>query len=182
VNTLRKTATAIALVLSAALPASAGSGELSLDRAALTEIVRAGIPGPIPIEIPNLGAFHLSLSSPGTIELIGGGIEIPVGFAIAEIGLSGTLRVRYEPSIDPKDGSILLVPRKATPQAPISLPLDLSPILPPARLPREIEWDLGAERGSPGLAVRPESVRVLDDRLVIRFRLDARSSGSAELR
>jgi hypothetical protein len=168
------------LALTAFVPALAegGVGELALDRNAVTSLIRAGMPDSIPVELPGLGTVQLVLSSPSPVEFTDGGVEIPVGFSVPDVGLAGTLRIRYVPRVDRVEGFVGLSAESAVAEAPVRLPFDLSHFLPDVELPPELAWRTEDEAGTGlRLVVRPQGLEIDDDRMTVRFGLAARREG-----
>jgi hypothetical protein len=166
---------ALAASFPAAIPsyaAESGTGELSFDRPAITALIRGGMPGALNLPIPGVGNATLRLRPPGRVDFREGGIETTIGFTLAELRLSGALHLRYVPESDPETGTVSLVAESAVPQEPVSLPIDLAPFLPPARIPPAFQWRLGGPADNPGtLTVYVRELRVEKDRLVIAFHL-----------
>lgn len=178
---MKRLALAAAALACALAPvwAGGGVGELALDPPAVTSLVRAGLPDAIPVELPGLGTVRLELSSPSAVEFVAGGVEIPVGFAVPDLGLAGRLRVRYVPRVDRVAGFVGLTADSAVAEAPVRLPIDLSQFLPDVEFPPELAWS-GDRTASNGwtVVVHPRDVKIDDDRVTIRFGVAARREES----
>ena len=105
--------------LAGSAEAGRGAAELALDRGAVLELLTLGLPGPQRLELPAVGAIELSLSAPDTVHLRDGGIEANLGFAIAPLGLEGSLDVRLVPGVDTLSGTVRLVPEWVRPRTAV---------------------------------------------------------------
>ncbi len=154
---------------------SSGLGELSLDPGAIAAIVRAGIPGPIPISIPGAGEVSVLLEAPSSVRFVEGGVETSMGVALVELGMRGRVMLRLEPELLPKSGRIRLRATRAVAEGKLSLLPDLAPLLPAVELPRTFEW-LAPEGGHPHtrLSLYLQGVEITPERFVLRFSLSAR--------
>jgi hypothetical protein len=108
-----------------------------------------------------------------SVELASGVVEALVSVRIRELDLADDVRLRFVPEIERKTGTARLAPQEAH-LSGLPLEFDLSPWLPPAELPRSVEWDLelGGERP---LSVRcyVQGIAVEEDRLRIELGLVA---------
>lgn len=164
--------TAALLAVPAALAGDRGSGKLVFDRPAITALVRAGMPEAVKLPVPGLGEATLRLRAPHAVEFREGGVETTIAFTLADLRLSGALRLRYVPETDPETGGVRLVAESAVPMAPVKLPIDLAPFLPSADIPPSMEWQLAGPADNPGtLTLFVREIRVDPQHLVISFDL-----------
>ncbi len=163
--------------------AGTGAGELALDRGAIASVVAAAMPGPQPVSLPGLGHVTMTLSAPGTVRFVAGGVEGDVGVRIAEAGLTGTLRLRMVPEVRAEDGVVVLRAERLTGQGPLALLPDLAALLPPIELPRSQRLLVTPRGGRPTeVTIRTQGVRVTADRLVLLFGLTTRPAPAAASR
>ena len=90
-------ATLIALfwLLPAAVSAEDGVMSISIDRTAISGLIRAGLPKTREIRVPGLGMIQLHLTPPDQVSFEGGKIEVKIGYRLSPSGLSGVLVTRY---------------------------------------------------------------------------------------
>ncbi|MFQ5720782.1 MAG: hypothetical protein ACE5IK_14685, partial [Acidobacteriota bacterium] len=152
-----------------------GAAELSLDRAAVLSLVEAALPPAVSVAIPGAGAIEVTLSPPGSVTFVDGGVETDVVVGVPALRWESTVHARYEPDIDAEDGVIRLRAVTAEPALVLPFSVDLAPLLPVVDLPRAFGWSL---RGPGGDAVAVhcsiEAVRIEDERLIVELGLVAR--------
>ena len=153
----------------------AGALELSLDRQAVAELIKAGIPGPIPVAIPGVGGATVVLEAPDTVAFNGGGLEAQIGVLVRELGFRGRISLRYVPHIDEEQGLVQLKPVRAKADGALAVLPDLAPMLPPVSVPRGFDRVLHPQGGVPTMvSVRVHGVEITDDRLVVKLGLSTR--------
>ena len=154
--------------LSVALPTSAGVAELSLDRAAVHDLLIAATPTTLEVETAGLGRIVVELGRPRDTDFVDGGIHTALGLRVPGSDREFELSLRYVPEFDPLYGTPRLVIDSAT---LANLDLDLAPLLPAVTLPRSGEWSLAVDAAAPerklkltyyvqGLVVEDERLRL----------------------
>ncbi|MCZ6649065.1 MAG: hypothetical protein O7D35_00190, partial [Acidobacteria bacterium] len=85
--------------------------------------------------------------------------------------------VRYEPQVNPMDGTVSLVATEAVPDVMLPVEIDLASFLPVADLPRRLSWKLDGPGGQPiPVQALIQGVIITEDRLVVQLGLQARGS------
>jgi len=173
----------LALVLLGAPCAFGGAAELALDRAAVTDLLAATLPGPIRVEAPGLGELLVHLDPPGEVRFVEGGIEAQVPLRVPALGWTGMLDARYVPEVEPLQGTVRLraesiVPRSALPFSP-----EFAGWVESVELPRRFDWELELDDRLPlGLTCFVQGLKVTDRRLELRLFLVTRVSDGGSSR
>jgi hypothetical protein len=173
-----KSCLAILLVLTGlSVPARAqGVAELSLDRAAVRDLLAAAVSQPVSVDVQGWGVITLEVTPPDTVQFTGGGVEADLSIRLVEQDLSLGLHVRYEPQVDRKDGTVSLAAVEATPDSPLPVPVDLAPLLPAANLPRRLTWSLDGPGGKPiPIQALVQGIVIDSERLVVQLGLSSRA-------
>ena len=176
-----KSCLAILLVLTGmSVPARAqGVAELSLDRAAVRDLLAAAVSRPVPVDVQGWGVITLEVTPPATVQFTGGGVEADLSIRLVEQDLSLGLHVRYEPQVDRKDGTVSLTAVEATPDSPLPVPVDLAPLLPAASLPRRLTWSLDGPGGKPiPIQALVQGIVIDSERLVVQLGLSSRAAST----
>ncbi len=161
----------------AATPAPAGDGlvTVTIDRGAVSGLVRAGLPRINQINLPAFGEIRLMLVPPEQVQFQSGAIVARIGYYLAPSGLEGTLVTKYAPVAN-KDGSISLRAKSVVPEGKYSVPVDLAPFLPEVRLPEQFRWIAGdLETQAVDMTAGLDAIEVQSEQLVIRLDLTSRS-------
>jgi len=165
------------IVMAALLPcgmphAGQGAAELALDRSAVTELLAAAVPERIVVSAPGLGELGIDVGPPSRVEFRDGAVEATFPLRIEGLEWTGPLWVRYRPVVEPKYGTVRLVPAAAELPAPLDLAPDPTRWMPAVDLPRRLDWDVDLERGG-RLRVRCylQGVKIDDERLVVQLGL-----------
>jgi hypothetical protein len=174
-----KTKTILLLVLAALLisPAPAGDGvvTITIDRGAVSGLVRAGLPRINQITVPALGEIRLMLIPPDEVQFQGGAIVARIGYYLAPSGLEGTLITKYAPVAN-KDGSISLKAKSVVPEGKYAVPVDLAGFLPEVQLPEQFRWITGdINTQAVDLTAGIEAIEVQPEQLVIRLDLTSKT-------
>ncbi|RMF74889.1 MAG: hypothetical protein D6738_05210 [Acidobacteria bacterium] len=155
--------------------AGAGAGELALDRGAVASLVAAALPAVRAASLPGVGPVTLELEPPRTVVFAANGVEGDLGVRIAELGLSGTLRLRMVPEVRPADGVVVLRAERLAGQGALAMLPDLAALLPPVELPRTQRLLVTPQGGrATELTISAQGVRVTRDRLVLLFGMATR--------
>lgn len=174
-----KTKTILLLVLATILipPVLAGDGivTITIDRGAVSGLVKAGLPRINQITVPALGEIRLMLIPPDQVLFEGGAIVARIGYYLAPSGLEGVLITKYAPAVNP-DGSISLRARSVVPEGKYAVPVDLAPFLPEVRLPEQFRWITG-DPGTRAVAMTAglHAIEVQKEQLVIRLDLTSKT-------
>jgi len=151
--------------------AATGSGELSLDRAAVAAIIAAGLPSERVVPLP-VGQVTLALTPPKSIRFIDGGLEGELRVMAKELGVSGAFLLRFVPRVE--GDQVLLDLVRATPQGAARMLPDVASIMPPVAVPNDFQWMLQLQGGEERqVSVTVSDVRVNTDRMVIAWRMTA---------
>ena len=94
-------------------PARAGAAELALDRAAVLELVEAGMPRRLSVTLPAAGTVTLLPGEPRTLEFGEGVARTRIPFRIRELEWDSELDLTLVPRTDRATGVISLVARSA---------------------------------------------------------------------
>jgi hypothetical protein len=174
-----KTKTILLLLVTALLiaPALAGDGAVTvtIDRGAVSGLVRAGLPRINQITVPALGEIRLMLIPPDEVQFEGGAIVARIGYYLAPSGLEGTLITKYAPVAN-EDGSISLKARSVLPEGKYSVPVDLAGFLPEVRLPEQFRWITGdVNTQAVDMTAGINAIEVQAEQLVIRLDLTSQT-------
>jgi hypothetical protein len=158
--------------------AGPAAAELSLDRAAVRELLRAALPDPVRVELTGLGSATLRLLAPARVEFSEGGIEATFPLEIEEAGWRTPVAVRLVPRVDPLDGTVRLVPESVRPELALPIDIDLSAWIAALELPRRFDWPLGL-REKQGIEVTCflQRMTVQDERVVLELGLSLGTGG-----
>jgi hypothetical protein len=173
----RRAAGVLFAIAALTMPAHAGSGagELSLDRAAVLGLLGAALPGPTRVELPGLPPVTVRVEAPHGLRFEDGGVETRLPVSLDGIGVETAVRVRWVPEVSALDGIVRLRVESAIPEVPLPVDVDLASLLPPAELPRSLDWVVDGPAGHPlRLICVVQGVEVGSDRLVVRFGLVSR--------
>jgi hypothetical protein len=168
--------TAVALAVPAGMVHGGGGiGELSLDRAAIRELLDSALPAPATIDLPGLPELTVRIGSPRTPDLVEGGVETVLTLTLEELSWSGALRARYVAEVTRPEGIVTLRPESVIPELPLPVSLELGRFLPEVPLPRSLSWTVEGPTGRPlELTCLVQGVEVDDERLVVKFGLLSR--------
>ena len=174
-----KTKTILLILITLALlpPVIAGDGSVTvtIDRSAVSGLVRAGLPRINQITLPALGEIRLMLIPPDQVRFESGAIVARIGYYLAPSGLEGALITKYAPVAN-KDGSISLRAKSVVPEGKYSVPVDLAPFLPEVRLPEQFRWIAGDPNSQAvDMTAALDAIEVQKEQLVIRLDLTSRS-------
>ncbi len=165
---------AVFWLLPAAVSAEDGVMSISIDRTAISGLIRAGLPKTREIRVPGLGMIQLHLTPPDQVSFEGGKIEVKIGYRLSPSGLSGVLVTRYA-VVPGKDGGFHLQADSVVPEGKYSLPVDLAPFLPTVELPAQFRWITGNDDDNLiELTAALHMVQILPQRLVIRLGLTSK--------
>jgi len=166
----RLMAVAFSLLAATVLPAG-GVAELSLDARAVADVLDAALPEPARVELRGLGAVTLRIGPVRSALFHEGGVEAAVTLAIEEVGFEEDVTLRFVPRIERRTGTAQLVLVTARVEG-LPFEIDLGSLVPPARLPRTVHWDLEM----PGARVLPvdcyvQGLEIEGDRLRVELGL-----------
>jgi hypothetical protein len=151
-----------------------GVMSISIDRTAVSGLIRAGLPKTRTIRVPGLGEIQLHLTPPQQVSFDDGMIQARIGYRLSPSGLTGALVTSYA-VLPGKDGSLQLSATSVVPEGKFTLPVDLAPFLPVVDLPAQFQWVTGNEPESLiDITAALHQIRILPDRLVIRLGLTSR--------
>ncbi len=170
------------LVPAAAAPAASetatrlpGAGELILDAPAVAAIIEAGIPEPIPFTLPAVGRITVRLEAPKRVDFRTGGLEAVVGIVVPELGLRGSVDLRYVPEIDRANGVVKLRAVRGKPGGMLAMLPDLSSMMPPVTVPGGFDRVLHPKGGSATvISVSVREIVVTDSHVVVKLGLESR--------
>ncbi|MBD3867165.1 MAG: hypothetical protein IFK94_03485 [Acidobacteria bacterium] len=174
-----KTKTILLFLVAALLitPALAGDGmvTVTIDRGAVSGLVRAGLPRVNQITLPALGEIRLMLIPPDEVSFEGGAIVARIGYYLAPSGLEGALITKYAPVAN-KDGSISLRAKSVVPEGKYAVPVDLAGFLPEVRLPEQFRWIAGdISTQAVDMTAGLNAIEVQPEKLVIRLDLTSQT-------
>jgi hypothetical protein len=162
--------TAAALLLSWGPTAWCGpaAGELTLDRAAVRDLIALALPDPLQVDLRGLGSVSLRIDAPAEVRFHEGGVETSLALRVSRLDDPLELRVRYVPAIEPLTGTVRLEPESIVPVISLPFDFDLAGWLEPIALPRRLDWNLELGPGKStrvtcfiqGLAVEAERLRI----------------------
>ena len=148
-----------------------GGLQISIDRTAVSGLIRAGLPKTERIKVPALGEIRLHLTPPDQVSFDGGEIEARIGYRLSPSELSGALVARYRVETG-EGGRFLLRARSVTPEGNYSLPVDLAPFLPMVQLPGRFQWIAGNDAENLiRITANMKSIHILPERLVVQLGL-----------
>ena len=160
-----------ALLLVSPAPAGGGQVTVTIDRGAVSGLVKAGLPRINQITVPALGEIRLMLIPPDEVQFQGGAIVARIGYYLAPSGLEGALITKYAPVAN-QDGSISLRARSVVPEGRYAVPVDLAPFLPEVRLPEQFRWITGDPKTQAvDMTAGLDAIEVHKEQLVIRLDL-----------
>ena len=161
----------VTVLLVSPVPAGDGMVTITIDRGAVSGLVKAGLPRINQITLPALGEIRLMLIPPDQVQFEGGVIVARIGYYLAPSGLEGTLITKYEPVAN-KDGSISLRAKSVLPEGKYAVPVDLAPFLPEVRLPERFRWIAGdTDSQAVDMTAGLNAIEVQAEQLVIRLDL-----------
>ncbi len=167
--------TLAALLMVAPVPAGDGMVTVTIDRGAVSGLVRAGLPRINQVTLPVLGEIRLMLTPPDQVLFENGSIVARIGYYLAPSGLEGTLITRYAP-VAHEDGSISLKAKSVVPEGKYVVPVDLAPFLPEVMLPEQFRWITGdTETQTVDVTAGLSAIEVHPEKLVIRLDLTSRT-------
>lgn len=156
-----------------------GVAELSLDRGAVRALLAAAVARPLIVPVASWGSVTIQVAPPRSVQFVDGGVEADLEFTLQELELSVTVHVRYEPQVDPMDGTVSLVATEAVPDVLLPVDIDLASLLPAADLPRRLSWTLDGPDGQPiPVQALIQGVVISDDRLIVQLGLQMRGNSS----
>jgi len=163
------------MLLVSPVRASDGMVTVTIDRGAVSGLVKAGLPRINQITLPALGEIRLMLIPPDQVRFENGAIVARIGYYLAPSGLEGTLITKYGPVAN-KDGTISLRAKSVVPEGKYAVPVDLAPFLPEVRLPEQFRWISGDPKvQAVDMTADLDAIEVLAEQLVIRLDLTSRS-------
>lgn len=159
------------LLATSAVTAGGGIAELHLDAAAVSEVLGAALPEPRRVDLPGFGEVTLRVGPVRDVLFREGAVEASVAVLVDEPALERSIRLRLLPTIDRLTGSAQLEVVEAR-VAGLPFELDGAVLIPPARLPRSVRWDLELP-GARTLTVDcyVQGIAVEDDRLRLELGL-----------
>ena len=174
-----KTKTILLFLVTALLimPALAADGmvTVTIDRSAVSGLVRAGLPRVNQITLPALGEIRLMLIPPDEVSFEDGAIVARIGYYLAPSGLEGALITKYAPVAN-KDGSISLRAKSVVPEGKYAVPVDLAGFLPEVRLPEQFRWIAGdISTQAVDMTAGLNAIEVQPEKLVIRLDLTSQT-------
>jgi len=144
------------------------AGELTLDRAAVRELIALALPEPMELDLPGLGAVSLQIDAPSEVRFHEGGVETSLTLRVSVIDTPLELHARYVPAVEPLSGTVRLEPESLVPALALPFDLDLAAWVGPVALPRRLDWTLELASGRTsrvtcfvqGLTVEPDRLRI----------------------
>ena len=140
-------------------------------------LLAAAVAQPLAVPVTSWGTVTIQVTPPDTVHFVDGGVEADLELTLQELELSIGVHIRYEPQVNPMDGTVSLLATAAVPDVVLPIALDLAALLPAAALPRRLSWELDGPGGQriPVQALI-QGVVIADDRLIVQLGLQTQGS------